>query len=139
MTEAQQRHFIASRILARVSGKGERRDEALRAVLDVTMPDLGDEAVAGVAAMIPELPVSLYQKWIGMFVDRIMETAHPLQLKDLCSGTAASDASLLLVYVMFMESERMEKVVADDLRSLADAPEAAAAWLSLHAGDSTKQ
>lgn len=140
MTEAQQqRQFIAERILARISGKGERRDEALRAVLDITMPNLDDKAVAGIAAAIPELPVSLYQKWIDLFVDRLQETAHPLQLKDMCSGTPESDAALLLVYIMFMESARMEQVVSEDLRALEELPGAAETWLRLHAAGSTKQ
>lgn len=135
MTEEQQRTFIAERIFARISGKGERRSEALRAFLDLTMPTLDEKTVAGMAAAIPELPPSLYRKWIGLFIDRLLETAPAAQITDLCQGTAESDASLLLVYIMFMESARMEKVVAEDLKALGkdDAPEAAEAWLRLHA------
>ena len=141
MTEEQQRIFIADRILTRITGKGERRNEALRAFLDLTMPNLDDKTVAGMAAMIPELPASLYQKWSGLFTDRLLETVPPAQREDLCLGTPESDASLLLVYVMFMESARMEKVVAEDLGALAeiDAPEAAGAWLRLHAASPTRQ
>ena len=140
MTEEQQRKFIVDRILARIAGKGERRDEALRACLDLTMPNMDDKAVAGMAAMIPELPTFLYQKWIGMFADRLLETVPPAQIDDLCLGTPESDASLLLVYVMFMESARMENVVAGDLGALAETetPKAAGAWLRLHAASTTK-
>ena len=76
-----------------------------------------------------------------MFMDRLLETVPPVQIEELCLGTPESDASLLLVYVMFMESARMEKVVADDLGALGktDIPEAAAAWLRLHAVPRTTQ
>ena len=141
MTEAQQRKFIAGRVLARIAGKGERLDEALRAVIDLSIPNLDDRTVAGVAAMIPELPISLYQKWVDMFTDRLLETVSPAQIEELCLGTPESDASLLLVYVMFMESERMEKVVAEDLKALdgTGIPDAAEAWLRLHATSLTRQ
>ena len=134
MQEAQLRQFIAERILSRIAGKGERRDEALRAVIDLAIPNLDDKAVAGIAAAIPELPISLYRKWVDMFVDRLMETVCPPQIKELCQGTPESDASLLLVYVMFMESARMERVVAQDLKALGEknVPDAADAWLRLH-------
>ena len=134
MKEAQLRQFIAERVLSRIAGKGERRDEALRAVIDLAIPNLDDKSVAGIAAAIPELPVSLYRKWVDMFVDRLLETVCPPQIEELCRGTPESDASLLLVYVMFMESARMERVVAHDLKALGEknAPDAAGHWLRLH-------
>lgn len=134
MEEAQQRQFIAERILSRIAGKGERRDEALRAVIDLAIPNLDDKAIAGIAAAIPELPLPLYRKWVDMFVDRLLETVCPQQIEELCRGTPESDASLLLVYVMFMESARMERVVARDLKALDEksVPDAADAWLRLH-------
>ena len=134
MSEAQQRQFIAERILSRIAGKGERRDEALRAVIDLAIPNLEDKDIAGIAAAIPELPLSLYRKWVDMFVDRLLETVCPQQIEELCRGTPESDASLLLVYVMFMESARMERVVAQDLKALDEknVPDAAGTWLRLH-------
>lgn len=134
MREAQQRQFIAERILSRIAEKGERRDEALRAVIDLAIPNLDDKAIAGIAAAIPELPTMLYRKWVDMFVDRLLETVCQSQIEELCQGTPESDASLLLVYVMFMESARMERVVAQDLKALGEknAPDAADAWLRLH-------
>lgn len=134
MTEAQQRTFIADRILSRIAGKGERRDEALRAAIALAIPNLDDSSTAGIAAAIPELPASLYQKWVSMFVDRLLETVPSAQIEELCLGTPESDASLLLVYVMFMESARMEAVVAEDLKALgkAEGSAAAQAWLQLH-------
>jgi hypothetical protein len=141
MTENQQRRYITQYLRARIEGKGERRNEALRAVLDLSMPHLDDEAVADLACGIPELPASLYGKWIDMFADRLLETVPPEQIADLCRGAPESDASLLLVYVMFMESARMEKVVAEDLKGL-DAghdPETLRAWLRACASGSVRQ
>lgn len=134
MNDAQQREFIAERILSRIAGKGLRRDEALRAVIDLAIPNLDDKAIAGIAAAIPELPLSLYRKWVDMFVDRLLETVCSQQIEELCRGTPESDASLLLVYVMFMESARMERVVARDLKALDEnnVPNSAGAWLRLH-------
>ena len=120
MTENEQRKFITERILSRISGKGERRDEALRDVLGLKIPHLDRRSIEDIAGLVPELPVSLYRKWAGMFTDRLLETVEPQHISDLCQGTPESDASLLLVYAMFMESARMERVVADDLKSLGD-------------------
>ncbi|MDR2488331.1 MAG: hypothetical protein LBD42_02370 [Desulfovibrio sp.] len=141
MTEQEQRNYITEYICAHISGKGERRDEALRAVLGISIPHLDDEALADIAAKIPELPASLYSKWINMFADRLLETVSSEQITDLCQGTPESDASLLLVYAMFMESARMEQVAAEDIRTL-DAdypPEIIDAWLVLHRPSAVRQ
>lgn len=118
MNKAQQREFITTRIFARIARDKERRDEALRDVLGLTVPHLHDKLRADIAADIPELPDELYHKWIGMFADRLLETVRQEDVLDLCRETPESDASLLLVYVMFMESARMEKVVEEDIREL---------------------
>ncbi len=118
MTENDLRQFVVSSILGRLARDGERREEALRDVLGLTVPNLDDAAARGIAGMVPQLPESVYAKWAGMFADKLMETVPPEQVRDLCRGTEESDATLALVYVMFMESERMEKVVARDLADL---------------------
>ena len=118
MTEKILREFITGNILGRLSAAGAQREEALRDVLGLTVPNLDDTAAAGIAGMIPELPVLLYEKWAGLFVDRLLETVPQAQIADLCRGTDESNATLALVYVMFMESERMEKLVAEDLRAI---------------------
>jgi hypothetical protein len=94
-------------------------------VLGVAAPGLDDAALERLVAKTPELPVTLYEKWVGMFLDRLLETVPQEQLRDLCANTPESNASLQLVYAMFMESERMEEVVEDDLALwLQDAPSA---------------
>ena len=118
MTEAEMRAFIAARVMSRLSRPGERRNEALREVLSVTMPGLDDAAISGMASTAPEIPSELYCKWVGQFADRMLETVPPEQLRELCDNTQDNNATLLLLYSMFMESERMEKMVADDLQAL---------------------
>jgi hypothetical protein len=125
MTEEAIRAFVTARLLSRISGAGARRDEALRAVLGVAAPGLDDAALERLTAATPELPVTLYEKWVGMFLDRLLTTVPQDQLRDLCANTPESNASLQLVYAMFMESARMEAVVEDDLKLwLQDAPSA---------------
>lgn len=145
MTEAEMRSFIAGCILSRLAAAGERRDEALRDVIGITVPDLDDSERARAAALVPELPAALYEKWVRMFADRLLETVPHDQVADLCQGTDESNATLQAVYAMFMESERMEKTVAEDLKELnasfADSPDGAAdpaalvaAWLKARMG-----
>ena len=115
MSDENIRTFVTARILSRISGAGARRDEALRAVLGIASPGLDDAALDRLVAEAPEIPVKLYEKWIDLFLDRLIETIPREQMDDLCRNTPESNASLLLVYSMFMESEKMEKIVADDL------------------------
>lgn len=115
MTTEAMRAFITARILSRIAGAGARRDEALRAVLGVAAPGVDENTMAELVARTPELPAALYEKWVGMFADRLVTTIPPEQLQDLCLNTPESNASLQLVYAMFMESERMEREVAADL------------------------
>ena len=61
----------------------------------------------------------LYAKWIGQFADRLFETIPGDQLQHLCSGTVENNASLGLVFLMFMESARMERQMEEDLRQYA--------------------
>lgn len=115
MTAQAMRAFITARILSRIASAGARRDEALRAVLGVAAPGVDDATMAELVAKTPELPSTLYEKWVDMFAHRLLETVPHDQLRELCRNTPESNASLQLVYAMFMESERMEKEVADDL------------------------
>lgn len=118
MTKHEMHIFITTRIISRMAHAGARRDEALREILSVSAPNLDDRAIAELAASVPELPASLYEKWAGMFADRIIETVPEAQIEELCRNTDESNGALMLLYSMFMESERMEKVVAEDLRDL---------------------
>lgn len=118
MTKHEMHVFITTRIISRMAHAGARRDEALREILSVSAPGLDDRTIAELAAAVPELPAALYEKWAGMFADRMLETVPEEQIAELCRNTEESNAALMLLYSMFMESERMEKVVAEDIGQL---------------------
>lgn len=102
-------------ILARVSQDEARRAEALRDYLALTQaaPDLA--AAETLSAMVPPLMPALYRRWIGMFAARLFETASEEQLRVLCDGSEENGAALALIFVMFLESERMERQMSEDL------------------------
>ena len=102
-------------ILARVSQDEARRAEALRDYLALTQaaPDLA--AAETLSTMVPPLMPSLYRRWIGMFAARLFETASEEQLRVLCDGSEENGAALALIFVMFLESERMERQMSEDL------------------------
>jgi len=91
------------------------RAEALSAFVNLARPDLGPEAARVLAEKTPRLLPQLTEKWIGMFVDRLFETVPLPQLEILCDESEENEAALALAYVMFLESERMEKQMAEDL------------------------
>jgi hypothetical protein len=99
--------------VARVNDAG--RVEALAAFVGLARPDLGPEAAKVIAEKTPHLLPTLTEKWIGMFVDRLFETVPVSQIALLCDGSEENEAALALAYVMFLESERMEKQMAADL------------------------
>ncbi len=103
-------------LLARVSRTDDAgRAEALAAFVSLARPDLGPEAAGVIAGKAPRLLPALTEKWVGMFVDRLFETVPLAQLEILCDGGEENEAALALAYVMFLESERMEKQMAEDL------------------------
>ena len=116
---AQLRAHIFLVILDRFSGSSGRRQEALAEYFLVTMPNVPEDAAKRLAELIPDLMPELYSKWIGEFADRLFETVPDEQLQHLCDGTVENNAALGLVFLMFMESERMEKQTEDDLREYA--------------------
>jgi hypothetical protein len=120
MAEDSLRPFIIARILSRIAGAGERRTTALRDVLGIAAPHLDRDAIEEIAPLVPELPHSLYEKWAGLFADSLLERIPRDRIEALCLNTEESNATLLLTYSMFMESERMEKIVADDIKALAN-------------------
>ena len=119
LTQAQMRAHIFLVILDKFSNTEERRREALAEYFLVTMPNVSQEAADRLAGLIPDLMPELYSKWIGEFADRLFETVPGEQLQHLCDGTVENNAALGLVFLMFMESERMEKEVEEDLRAYA--------------------
>lgn len=110
--------YIITAILKRLDENPTSRHEALQEFMGVSLPSVGDASANSVSRLIPELPLSVYEKWATMFAERLLETVPRNQVEELCSGTEENNAALSLVYLMFMESERMEKQVAEDLAAL---------------------
>ena len=106
---------IVEMVLEAVSRSGPRREEAIREFLGVSRPDVPAEEAKRFAELIPPLMPELYAGWAGQFADRLLETATQEQLEDMTRGDEQGRAILLLVYLMFMESERMQAKVSEDL------------------------
>ena len=119
LTQAQMRAHIFLVILDRFSSSRERRQEALAEYLLVTMPNVPEDAARRLAELIPDLMPDLYSKWIGEFASRLFETVPDEQLQHLCDGSVENNTALGLVFLMFMESERMERQTEEDLRAYA--------------------
>ncbi len=114
----QARAHLVATVQRHLSRDAGRRTEALEEFMAVTMPDMDERGTRVLSAMVPQLPESLYDKWACMFVDRLQETVPHEHLTALCDGSEDNDATIALVYVMFMESEKMERQVAEDLHAL---------------------
>ena len=119
LNRAQMRAHIFLVILDKFSNTTERRQEALQEYFLVTMPNISETMASRLAALIPDLLPELYAKWIDLFVDRLFATVPEKQLAHLCDGSEGNTASLGLIFLMFMESERMEKQTEEDLRAYA--------------------
>lgn len=118
-TSAALRETARNALLRRVARTDDAgRAEALAAFVGMARPDLDAEAVRVVAETTPRLLPALTEKWIGLFVDRLFETVPLPQIEMLCDGSEENEAALALAYVMFLESERMEKQMAEDLAAL---------------------
>lgn len=109
------RAHIEAVLMSRVSQDEARRMEALRDYLCLTSAAGNPDQADTLAAMIPPVLPSLYRRWIHMFLARLFETVPREQTALLCDGTDESAASLSLAFLMFLESERMEKQMAADL------------------------
>lgn len=118
MDTKELKQYIVKTILQRLDENPLSRQEALQEFMGVSLPSVGDESSNSVSRLIPELPRSIYENWAGLFADRLLETVPRNQVEELCSGTEDNTAALSLVYLMFMESERMEKQIAEDLHNL---------------------
>lgn len=110
-------HLIAT-VMNRIDDSNNSRSEALKEFMDVTLPNIEKDASAEIAQHIPTLPDTIYRKWAEMFADRMLQTVKTNQLEDMCDNTDESNATIALVYLMFMESERMEQQIAQDLAEL---------------------
>jgi len=109
------RTHIFSVIMSKVEEQdADKRREALTEFMSVTgtagnVPDQ-------VADLIPPIMSELYAKWITLFVDRLLETVELKNIELLCDGTDENNAALVLAYIMFLESARMEEQIDRDLR-----------------------
>ncbi len=74
--------------------------------------------MAQIVSQAPSLISTLHAKWIDMFIERLQETASPQHVELLCDNTSGNNAALLLAYTMFLESERMEQIVEQDIHGM---------------------
>jgi len=115
MDPKQIRKHIFTVIINKVEEQDEgKRLEALNEFMAVT--GTAGNASEKVASLIPPIMHDLYEKWITMFIDRLLETVPPENIELLCDGSDDNNASLVLAYIMFLESARMEKQIDEDLR-----------------------
>lgn len=105
-------------VIARLDIDPNRRAEALADFLAISLPSMDEGAVKSIAAKVPQIPQKVYEKWIHLFIDRLLETIPQEQLDYLCDGTQDNNITLGMVYLLFMESARMEAQVAKDLAEL---------------------
>ena len=115
MTPKELRDHIFSTIINKVEEQDEaKRLEALNEFMAVT--GTAGNASDKVASLIPPIMHDLYEKWITMFIDRLLETVDAQNVELLCDGSDNNNAALVLAYIMFLESERMEKQIDQDLK-----------------------
>lgn len=115
MKSKQIRAHIFATIINKVEEQDEsRRLEALNEFMSIT--GTGGNAAEQIASLIPPIMHDLYEKWITMFIDRLLETVDLKNIELLCDGSDDNNAALVLAYIMFLESERMEKQIDEDLR-----------------------
>lgn len=114
MTPKQIRAHIFAVIITKIEEQDEdKRRNALAEFMSVT--GTAGNAMEQVVDMIPPIMHDLYEKWITMFIDRLLETVDARNIELLCDGGADNNAALVLAYIMFMESARMEKQIDKDL------------------------
>lgn len=113
------RKHITKAILKRLDQNEDKRREALEDFFAVTMTAPDESTAQGLAEMVPCLLPDLYKKWINMFIDRLMETVPMNQIELICEPGDDNEAAIVLAYIMFLESERMEKQIDKDLKEYA--------------------
>lgn len=108
------REHVRAVVMERLEGGDGRREEAVSEFLTVTM-GVDQDTASRTAELVPPLMAELYDKWVGQFVERFFETVPAEQIELLCDGSEENNAALCLVYVMFLESARMEEQIPKDL------------------------
>ena len=114
-SELEIRAFAHRAVMRRLAADDAGRAHALREYMSVSMPNVAEDEAARLADMVPPLLGELYARWTDMFVDRLLETVPRDALEALCSGRVEDEAALALAFLMFLESERMEARVQEDL------------------------
>jgi len=115
MNPKQIRKHIFTCIINKVEEQDEgKRLEALNEFMSLT--GTAGSASEQVASLIPPIMHDLYEKWITMFIDRLLETVPSENIELLCDGCDDNNAALVLAYIMFLESARMEKQIDEDLK-----------------------
>lgn len=115
MTPKELREHIFNTIICKVEEQDEtKRMEALNEFMTVT--GTAGNASGKIAELIPPIMHELYEKWITMFIDRLLETVAPKNIELLCDGAENNNAALVLAYIMFLESARMEEQIDQDLK-----------------------
>lgn len=104
---------VISKIMQKFDKNSLSRTEALRDVL--LLQDQSVENASHLAETIPELPLALQCKWATLFADRLFATVSREQIEDLCLPDKQNEAALTMVFVLFLESERMEKQMEADI------------------------
>lgn len=109
------RAFAHRAVMRRMAADEAGRAQALREYMAVSLPNVAEDQAARLADMVPPLLAGLYARWTDLFADRLLETVPRDALEALCSGRAEDEAALALAFLMFLESERMEAQVREDL------------------------
>ncbi len=118
-------HFVEV-VMSRVNAEADRRKEALLEYFGLTLPGVSTEEKDCLAQCIPTVLPSLYRRWAFLCAARLLQAVPRNQLEHLCDGSAANEAALVLVFIMFLESERMEKQMDEDLKAYGQAHSGAA-------------
>ncbi len=116
LSPAERRAKIVLTLVAKFPWSVPQRQEAVRDDLLVTVPIMTLEAATRLAELVPAMVPKLSEKWIAMVVDWLLETIPDPQLQVLWSGGAKNDAALALVFLMYLESARMEAQMEADLK-----------------------
>lgn len=116
MPESTQKEQLKTILLNRVSADTERRAEAIYEFLSVTAPGIEAGVAARVAELMPPLLTDLYARWTEEFLETLYKTVPERQITEFLSSGEEGEATLVLVYLMFMESERMEQQVPEDIQ-----------------------
>lgn len=121
MSDREFRDHFVSVIVSRLDTGADSRQEALREYFGLRLPGVSEQEKDCLAVSVPALIPALYRRWAGMCAARMVETVPADQREHLCDGSAANNAALILVFLMFLESERMEKQMVEDLAAYGQA------------------